>query len=272
MCPSTNAQAHSSLGQPQDIIVTGSRIPQPNLESASPVTSSRPGRKLSGTTRIEDVINQLPVSRRPGLERIERRDRHREVNLRGLGAKRTLVLVNGRRLIGRRPAQRQLADINIIPLQLVKRVDVLTGGASAVYGADAVAGVVNFIMDDSFTGFRIDAQASTFNHQQHMGDDLVAREQSLAGYRFPHGMSTNGGAQDIAGVFGAAFDDGRGHARLMRRIAARIRCSNRPATSRSAPSARSLRRTSRHTATIIAADQQPRTPVRSISSPPLGSW
>jgi outer membrane receptor protein involved in Fe transport len=128
-----------------------------------------------------------------------------------------MVLVNGKRLVGGDPRV-PIPDINFIPVQLVKRVDVLTGGASAVYGADAVAGVVNFIMDNTFTGFRIDAQASVFNHHQHMGDNLVRANTEIQtdvfgqpAYRFPHGMSTNGGAQDLAAVFGAAFDDGRGH-------------------------------------------------------------
>jgi iron complex outermembrane receptor protein len=93
------------------------------------------------------------------------------VNLRGLGSSRTLVLVNGRRLMPGDPRS-PVADINFIPAPLIKRVDVLTGGASSVYGADAVAGVVNFIMDTTFTGLRIEGQASFFNHnnrrkQQH---------------------------------------------------------------------------------------------------------
>src|SRR6185436_2850731 len=85
------------------------------------------------------------------------------LNLRGLGARRTLVLLNGRRLLPGDPSD-SAADINAIPAFMIDRVDVLTGGASSVYGADAVAGVVNFIMDTSFRGLRIDAQASTFMH------------------------------------------------------------------------------------------------------------
>ncbi|MFL6736711.1 MAG: TonB-dependent receptor domain-containing protein, partial [Sphingomonas sp.] len=208
--PSTNAEG-TPVTQPQEIIVTGSRIPQPNLQTASPVTTvSSQEVKLSGTTRTEDLINALPqVFSDQGSNISNGSTGTATVNLRGLGAKRTMVLVNGKRLVGGDPRQ-ATPDINIIPIQLVKRVDVLTGGASAVYGADAVAGVVNFIMDNTFTGLRIDGQASVFNHHQHMGDDLVLAN-NLAGYRFPHGMVTNGGAQDIAGVFGAAFDDGRGH-------------------------------------------------------------
>src|SRR3954468_8079785 len=208
--PRTHPQGAPVTG-PQEIIVTGSRIPQPNLQTASPVTTvTSQDVKLSGTTRTEDLINALPqVFSDQGSNISNGSTGTATVNLRGLGAKRTMVLVNGKRLVGGDPRQ-ATPDINIIPIQLVKRVDVLTGGASAVYGADAVAGVVNFIMDNTFTGLRIDGQASVFNHHQHMGDDLVLAN-NLAGYRFPHGMVTNGGAQDIAGVFGAAFDDGRGH-------------------------------------------------------------
>jgi outer membrane receptor for ferrienterochelin and colicin len=92
------------------------------------------------------------------------------VNLRGLGSSRTLVLVNGRRLQPGDPRS-PVADINFIPASLVKRVDVLTGGASSVYGADAVAGVVNFIIDTNFRGLRIDAQASTFMHYNNVNQE-----------------------------------------------------------------------------------------------------
>src|SRR5207249_10298146 len=85
------------------------------------------------------------------------------IDLRGLGDKRTLVLVNGRRLMPGDPRS-PVADINFIPAALIKRVDVLTGGASSVYGADAVAGVVNFIMDTNFTGIRFDGQYSFYQH------------------------------------------------------------------------------------------------------------
>src|SRR4030095_11758912 len=127
---------------------------------------------------------------------------------RGLGSPRTLVLINGRRLMPGDP-RAPVADINFIPSALIKRVDVLTGGASSVYGADAVAGVVNFIMDTNFRGLRLDAQASVFNHNNRgHGDVLLANQNS--GYNPPRGMSTNGGAQDISAAFGAGFDDNRG--------------------------------------------------------------
>jgi outer membrane receptor protein involved in Fe transport len=208
--PTTSATGET-VKSSQDIIVTGSRIPQPNLESASPVTVvSSQEVKVSGTTRTEDLINSLPQSfAAQGSNVSNGATGAATINLRGLGTSRTLVLINGRRMQSGDPRQ-PVADINFIPTQLIKRVDVLTGGASSVYGADAVAGVVNFIMDTNFTGFRIDGQASVFNHHQHMNADLRTANEN-AGYLPPRGWSTNGGAQDIAGVFGAAFDDGRGH-------------------------------------------------------------
>ena len=206
----------SATGEPvkssQDIVITGTRIPQPNLTSSSPVTVLTSQEvKLSGTSRTEDLINSLPQSfAAQGSNLSNGASGTATVNLRNLGASRSLVLVNGRRLMAgdnRTP----YPDINFIPTQLIKRVDVLTGGASSVYGADAVGGVVNFIMDNTFTGVRIDAQASVFQHDNR-NDGSIRAANDAAGYRAPHGLSTNGGAGDIAVILGSAFDDGRGHA------------------------------------------------------------
>jgi outer membrane receptor protein involved in Fe transport len=212
----TPVPSTSATGEPvqraQDIIVTGSRIPQPNLESASPVTVVTSQEvKVSGTSRTEDLINSLPqVFAAQGSNVTNGASGTATVDLRGLGSKRNLVLVNGKRLQAGDTGN-PVADINFIPSQLIKRVDVLTGGASSVYGADAVAGVVNFIMDTTFTGFRIDGQASVFNHNNNADPATVGLANDARGFLPPHGWSTNGGAQDISGVFGAAFDDGRGH-------------------------------------------------------------
>src|SRR4051794_24503203 len=193
--PSTSAQGET-VRSAQDIVITGTRIPQPNLTSASPVTVlTSQELKLSGTTRTEDLINSLPQSfASQGSSVSNGATGTATVNLRGLGPTRTLVLVNGRRLMPGDPAF-PVADINFIPSALIKRVDVLTGGASSVYGADAVAGVVNFIMDTNFRGLRFDAQASTFMHNNRAGSDIIQPNLDL-GYRPPHGLSTNGGAQD----------------------------------------------------------------------------
>jgi iron complex outermembrane receptor protein len=208
--PSNNAQGEPVRAS-QDIIVTGSRIPQPNLESASPVTVVTSQEvKLSGTSRTEDLINSLPqVFATQGSNIANGSSGTAEISLRGLGSKRSLVLINGKRLQAG-DTFNPVADINFVPAVMIKRVDVLTGGASSVYGADAVAGVVNFILDTTFTGFRIDGQASVFNHYNNTNSDVL-EANAARGFAPPHGWSTNGGAQDVAGMFGAAFDDGRGH-------------------------------------------------------------
>ncbi|HXC73211.1 MAG TPA: TonB-dependent receptor [Sphingomicrobium sp.] len=209
--PSTNAQG-APVSSGGDIVITGSRIPQPNLTSASPVTVlSSQDIKLQGTTRTEDLINSLPQSFASQGSNISNGALGiATVNLRGLGVTRTLVLINGRRLQPGDP-RAPVSDINFIPSALVKRVDVLTGGASSVYGADAVAGVVNFIMDTSFRGLRIDAQASTFMHYNDASDRIIGGNFAAnRNFRPPHGQSVNGGAQDLAAAFGAGFDDNRG--------------------------------------------------------------
>jgi outer membrane receptor protein involved in Fe transport len=166
--------------------------------------------KLQGTSRTEDLVNSLPQSfAGQGSNLSNGASGTATVNLRNLGAARTLVLVNGRRLQAGDPLS-PYPDINFVPTQLIKRVDILTGGASSVYGADAVGGVVNFIMDNTFTGIRLDAQASTFQHNNRAGGPIIEANER-AGYRPPHGLSTNGGSGDLAAVFGAAFEDGRGH-------------------------------------------------------------
>ena len=208
--PTTNATG-APVNSGNDIVITGSRIPQPNLTSASPVTVlSSQDIKLQGTTRTEDLINSLPQSFAAQGSNISNGSTGTaSVNLRGLGSQRTLVLINGRRLQPGDPRLGSIADINFVPSSLVKRVDVLTGGASSVYGADAVAGVVNFIMDTNFRGLRIDAQASTFMHDNGASDRIL-NANVARGFRPPSGLSTNGGAQDISVAFGAGFDDNRG--------------------------------------------------------------
>jgi iron complex outermembrane receptor protein len=208
-----------------DIIVTGSRIPQPNLESAAPVTVvSDQDVKLSGSTRIEDVLNQLPsvgAAQASGVS--NGATGTAEVDLRYLGAKRTLALVNGRRLMPGDPnSANQSADLNVIPAALIRRVEVLTGGASSVYGADAVAGVVNFIMDTTFEGVRFDGNYSFYWHNQHdpsvgaagnVSDILAdAAAGGTPGYDYPRNSVTDGRAFDGTVTIGSAFDDGRGHA------------------------------------------------------------
>lgn len=193
------------------IIVTGSRIPQANLEGASPVTVVNAQEiKLTGVTRTEDLINNLPQAfAGQGGNLANGASGTATVDLRNLGPSRTLVLVNGKRLLPGDPTS-PFADINMVPASIIKRVDVLTGGASSVYGSDAVAGVVNFVMDSDFTGFRIDGQYSLYTHNNNARQ---AVEDALDARNFPNpsGNVTDGGTVDVNAVWGADFDDGRGH-------------------------------------------------------------
>ncbi|HEV7386417.1 MAG TPA: TonB-dependent receptor plug domain-containing protein, partial [Phenylobacterium sp.] len=164
--------ADAASGEVSEIVVTGTRIPTPNLTSVAPVTSvTSADIKAQGVTRVEDLINSLPQSfAAQGSNVSNGSNGTATVNLRGLGSARTLVLIDGRRLQAGNPTSAitpVAADLNFIPTALVERVDVLTGGASAVYGADAVGGVVNFIMNHNFEGVRIDAQYSIYQHTQH---------------------------------------------------------------------------------------------------------
>ena len=214
----------TAVDEPKDIVVTGTRIPQANLESVAPITVvSNQDIKLSGTTRVEDLLNSLPSVFAAQASTISNgADGTATVDLRGLGAKRTLVLVNGRRLVPGSPQSAGPADINIIPSAIVKRVEVLTGGASSTYGADAVSGVVNFIMDTEFEGIKFDGQYSVYQHSnrdrnlgngQSMYSILNARiAQGLDGYAYPTGSVVDGGAFDGTISIGTGFDDGKGHA------------------------------------------------------------
>ena len=202
------------------IIVTGSRIPQANLTSVAPVTVvSSQEIKLQGTTRVEDLLNSLPsvfASQASTLSNAA--DGTAAVDLRGLGTTRTLALVNGRRIVpgDPSPTSGSAADINIIPTAILKRVEVLTGGASSIYGADAVAGVVNFIIDTDFTGVRLDGQYSLYQHSNRnkfLPPLLDARAATgLSGYGYPRGSVADGGTIDATLSMGSSFDDGRGHA------------------------------------------------------------
>ena len=157
---------------------------RPSRKSLSPVRASRsrtskrqaPSRRsprktsiTQGVTKIEDLVNQLPQAFAAQNATVANGSTGTAtVNLRGLGSARTLVLVDGRRL----PyggVTNSAADLNQIPTALVERVEVLTGGASAVYGSDAIAGVVNFIMKKDFEGVQLDGQYSLYQHNNDFG-------------------------------------------------------------------------------------------------------
>jgi outer membrane receptor protein involved in Fe transport len=196
------------------VVVTGSRIPQPNLTSISPVTAvSAESIRIEGITRVEDLINNLPQAFADfGGNLSNGATGAATVNLRGLGAQRTLVLVNGRRLMPGDPTQNgnATADLNQIPGALIQRIEVLTGGASAVYGADAVAGVVNFIMNDNFEGVKVDAQYGFYQHDN--DNDLMGGLLAARSFDAPDSSVRDGYNKDITFVMGMNTADGRGNA------------------------------------------------------------
>jgi outer membrane receptor protein involved in Fe transport len=144
-------------GELEEITVTGSRIKKKDYTSNAPVATVGVEQiELTGTVNTESLLNTLPQAV-PGLDRTSNNPGNgtATVNLRGLGSNRTLVLINGTRVVP--TGSGGSVDINAIPNALIENIEVLTGGASAVYGSDAVAGVVNFILKDNFEGVAINA-------------------------------------------------------------------------------------------------------------------
>src|SRR5216683_1496177 len=170
-------QAPATSTEPlQEIIVTGSRIAAPNEVSTSPIqVLSSKYIETSGKTDISDLITQLPQNFNNSLGQdlgngtsgLTTAGGVATADLRGLGPNRTLVLVDGRRLGQGSPytfIQSPAPDLDQIPAGLVDRVEVVTGGASAAYGSDAIAGVINFIMKKNFEGFQVDGQMDENRH------------------------------------------------------------------------------------------------------------
>lgn len=202
-----------------EVIVTGTRIPEPIDVAISPVISvTAETIERSGVTRIEDLLNSLPqVYAGQNANVSNGADGTAEVNLRGLGSVRTLVLVNGRRLGPGDSSGNNNSDLNQIPAPLIERIEILTGGASSVYGADAVAGVVNFKLLDHFEGVRLIANYGFFNHTNTNAQgvvDAVLDWNATTGGNYPLAPDhTNGGAnKELSLVAGFNSSDGSGNA------------------------------------------------------------
>ena len=212
------ALAQENLGE---IVVTGSRIRSANLEATTPVTQVTAQDVVTqGVTRIEDLVNQLPQAfAAQNVTVANGASGTATLNLRGLGSPRTLVLVDGRRL----PyggVTNSAADINQIPTQMIERVDILTGGASAVYGSDAVAGVVNFIMKKDFEGVEITSQYNFYWHENDFGgpgavklrDTIATRAlTNPAQFALPDNTVTDGEGKELSVMMGVNSGDGRGN-------------------------------------------------------------
>jgi outer membrane receptor protein involved in Fe transport len=173
-----DAPAQEQATEVEEIVVTGSRIRVQDYVAPNPVVSvTAESIQNSGQTNLTDFLTELPAlaqsltlqegadTTTPGAAGLNLLD------LRGLGTNRTLVLVNGRRHVASSPGTASV-DINAIPVALIERTEVLTGGASAVYGADGVSGVVNFILKDDFEG--VDMRAQYGNSEAGGGENIFA--------------------------------------------------------------------------------------------------
>lgn len=174
----------------EEIVITGSRIARQDYQAPSPiVTVSQEDFQATGSVTIDTLINDLPQFV-PSINQTSNNPSNggqANINLRGLGATRTLVLMNGRRVVASNSDG--VVDVNIFPTALIENVEVITGGASAAYGSDALAGVANFILRDDFEGVQFDAQYGITDEN-------------------------DGETQSYALTLGGNFDDGRGNAVL----------------------------------------------------------
>jgi iron complex outermembrane receptor protein len=204
----------------EEVVVTGSRIAlAPNQVSISPVTQvTAADLAQSGAARVEDMLNQLPqIFAAQGSTLSNGADGTAQIDLRNLGAQRTLVLVNGRRLGPGDPRGNSAADVNQIPAELIESIEVLTGGASSVYGADAVTGVVNFKLNDHFEGVKLVANYGFYQHHQDndgLAGTVLSDHNTNVGTHFaaaPNNVNT-GFTKEAAFLLGMNTADGKGNA------------------------------------------------------------
>ena len=198
--PADQVGAAASDPQPEaaEIIVTGSLISRRDYKSESPIsTIDNAAIKAAGSPSLDGVLGQMPQfaagqgasNSNPSVQGggLSFAGGQSYSDLRGLGPNRSLVLLDGRRLMSSAPSG--AIDLNQIPTALIENVEVITGGASATYGSDAVAGVVNFRLKKKFSGIELDVQ---------------------------HGATTkgDGATNQVSGIIGGSFGDGRGHAMI----------------------------------------------------------
>lgn len=190
ICDSDDINDTADAFSGEAIVVTGTRIARPTLSSPNPITTITPEELTStGDLSLGDALNDLPSLRstfsQGNSTRFIGTAGLNLLDLRGLGTSRTLVLVNGKRHVTALPGD-YIVDVNTIPVDLLERVDIVTGGNSAVYGSDAVAGVVNFVLKRDFEGLSLKGQG---------------------------GISSRGDRANyfVSGVYGKNFADGRGN-------------------------------------------------------------
>src|SRR6185437_15989434 len=214
------AEATAEAATTGEIVVTGSRIPQPNLTSVSPIQAvGHQEFQMTGKTDVVDLLNTLPSNFQNTTQDFSNTTNPltapggiTTADLRGLGPQRTLVLVNGRRLgIGdpNTGNPNPAPDLDQIPVALIDHVEVLTGGASATYGSDAIGGVVNFIMKKDFEGLQLDG---TWGINQHDNGQTAIQNAVRAGGSTPAtGSVWDGQNTDFSVIMGANAPDGKGN-------------------------------------------------------------
>jgi iron complex outermembrane recepter protein len=222
---STGLAANVAFAQEElaldEVIVTGSRIASPNATSSSPILAVTAEALLqNGINDTGDLVDFLPqnisvagVDLSNTSNPLSGPGGVTTVNLRGLGPQRTLVLVDGRRLGVGDPDTgnpNSAPDINQIPAALIERIDVVTGGASAAYGSDAIAGVVNFILKRDFEGVQVDAQYGFLQHNQQ--SDFMQNLLTTARLPQPSSSVTDGDNYSVSVLVGGNFGDGKGNA------------------------------------------------------------
>ncbi|MEM7611571.1 MAG: TonB-dependent receptor [Pseudomonadota bacterium] len=184
-----------AIGTIEEVVVTGTRIQNTNVVAASPVTSiGLEEISLKQTPNIERVFRDLPITIPGDGENVNNGTAGQAtLDLRGLGPERLLILIDGKRLA---PYDIDgIVSTDVIPVNMLERVDVVTGGASAVYGSDAISGAVNFVLRDDFEGVELDFGYSDTDS----------------------GAAVNGGGEDttyVNALFGLNFDDDRGNITL----------------------------------------------------------
>lgn len=194
----------------QTVVVTGTRLPSIGITSSSPIaTVDAKQIKVTGTTSVDQLVNQMPQLS-PYFDQFQNNGAtgYPTADLRGLGTARTLVLIDGQRV---QAGSAFAVDLSQIPAALVKRVDILTGGASAVYGADAVAGVVNFVLNDDFEGVQFDYNLTGYQHDNR--NKYMQGLETAKGFNAPNGNTGFGGkTRSVDAIFGGHFAEGKGHA------------------------------------------------------------
>jgi outer membrane receptor protein involved in Fe transport len=195
----------------QELVVTGTHIPEARKKQVTPIVMlGSKAIEAQGLVRIEDAINRLPMAYADQSSTVTNgATGTATVNLRNLGSERTLVLIDGKRLMPGDPTSGEVApDLNFIPTALVDRIEIVTGGASSVYGSDAIAGAVNFILKHEFKGLQLDAEAGFFNHVN--GDAEVQSLIRARGDAMPAHTVNDGLTYDVNVTLGARTPDGRG--------------------------------------------------------------